>query len=657
MDPAGLPINVRRYGTARTLPETLELRAGPVTMTLENADLRGIRFGDVEIVQRLYVAIRDQNWATIQPVYSRFTVHNRGDSFDITFQAENRSTDVDFMWTGQIGGEEDGTITYRMDGAPRTSFLRNRIGFCVLHPMTVAGLPATVTTPTETIQGAFPERISPHQPFIDMTSISHSAGPDGAVTISFEGDLFEVEDQRNWTDASFKTYGTPLRIPYPVEVTPSERITQVVTIKVSGEPQRAQVAGQSIDVAIDFDQQIALPAIGFGSGRKPITDTETITLLKAVAPAHLLAEIDLAWEPEHWQRRLTNAAANAQAVEAALDLSVIAGPDSACWSDLAGYLASNDVAVRQIFVFPAPVEPVTFPRFDLVTNGETASAAREAFAGTNVAISGGTRAYFTELNRGIDLVPKGELAGIMFTVTPEVHAVDNRSVMENIAAQAEAVTSARALIEDQPLTIGPITFMPPYNPNATSAPPPAGPDRLPDAVDVRQLSLFGAGWTIGSLHQLAASGVDATTWFELAGWRGLIEKTEDLTRRDLFPSTPGGLFPLYHVFRAIAEFGPAQAATVETADPIGQEALALIAGNRVRVLIANLTNADRTITIYTGELASATISYLDEANYHQSVGHAELLTVGGEPIVIDGGKVTIGLAPYAIALIDGKRSS
>jgi len=34
-------------------------------------------------------------------------------------------------------------------------------------------------------------------------------------TISFEGDVFETEDQRNWTDASFKTYCPPLRLPYP----------------------------------------------------------------------------------------------------------------------------------------------------------------------------------------------------------------------------------------------------------------------------------------------------------------------------------------------------------------------------------------------------------------------------------------------------------
>ena len=73
------------------------------------------------------------------------------------------------------------------------------------------------------------------------------------------------------------------------------------------------------------------------------------------------------------------------------------------------------------------------------------------------------------------------------------------------------------------------------------------------------------------------------TYFELAGWRGLIEKTEELTRRNLFPSTPGGLFPVFHVFSAISSFGSAQAAIVSSVDPIGQDAIALVAGDRVRI--------------------------------------------------------------------------
>ena len=56
-----------------------------------------------------------------------------------------------------------------------------------------------------------------------MQSIAHpTAG--GEIVIRFEGDLWEMEDQRNWTDASYKTYSTPLRPPYPVEIREGDRV-------------------------------------------------------------------------------------------------------------------------------------------------------------------------------------------------------------------------------------------------------------------------------------------------------------------------------------------------------------------------------------------------------------------------------------------------
>ena len=87
-------------------------------------------------------------------------------------------------------------------------------------PSDLAGTPARTETPEGPVEGVFLDFISPHQPFFDMLSISHPAGNGAEATIRFEGDLFEMEDQHNWTDASYKTYSTPLRIPYPVEVDP-----------------------------------------------------------------------------------------------------------------------------------------------------------------------------------------------------------------------------------------------------------------------------------------------------------------------------------------------------------------------------------------------------------------------------------------------------
>ena len=46
----------------------------------------------------------------------------------------------------------------------------------------------------------------------------------------FNGETFEMEDQRNWTDASFKTYCTPLSLPYPIKIIKGTTIKQSIKI-------------------------------------------------------------------------------------------------------------------------------------------------------------------------------------------------------------------------------------------------------------------------------------------------------------------------------------------------------------------------------------------------------------------------------------------
>ena len=43
-----------------------------------------------------------------------------------------------------------------------------------------------------------------------------------------EGDTFEMEDHRNWTDASFKTYVRPLALPWPYTPPAGQAVSQSV---------------------------------------------------------------------------------------------------------------------------------------------------------------------------------------------------------------------------------------------------------------------------------------------------------------------------------------------------------------------------------------------------------------------------------------------
>jgi D-apionolactonase len=649
-----VPLRVVRYGVDAPLPERRTLRAGPLTAVLENGDLRYVRAGDVEVVRRLYMAVRNRNWDTIEPRYTSFEVEDRGDAFTVRFVAEHVKNDVDFVWNGTIEGAADGTIAFTMDGAPRTDFLRNRIGFCVLHPSDLAGEPAEVETPAGTVRGEFPRRISPHQPFVDMVAIGHAAGPNARFTIRFEGDLFEMEDQRNWTDASYKTYCTPLRIPYPVEVKAGERIVQRVTLSLTGTPAVAATGGPAPDVEVGATPVATLPPIGLGvsSHALPLTEVE-VAGLQTLKPAHLWRDLDLG--DEGWEERLRGGSAQAAVLGAGLELSVVAAPGGGGFERLAAALRESPVPVLRIFVFPAVSEPIVFPRHDLETTPEVMARAREAFARAGVAarLGGGSRAYFTELNRALSL-PLDQMEVVTYTINPQVHAFDNLSLVETLSAQAETVASARAIAGELPLAVGPITLKQPFNPNATAAPPKPGRDELPPEVEPRQLSLFGAGWTLGSIHRLAEAGVASLTYYETTGWRGLIERAENLTRGHLFPSRAGQLFPLFHVFAALADFAGGEVLPVTLRDPLAAEALAVRAGDRVRILVANFEDAPRTVALR-APLADATVRTLDETNVEAATTDVDhLRAAGGTTVATEGGAITLDMHPFAVARIDGR---
>jgi len=98
-----------------------------------------------------------------------------------------------------------------MEGQAVTSFMKNRIGLWRAPPASLAGMPCTVTRAGgNQIVSSFPDDITPDQPplpFTDMAGISYMAG-DVQVMIHFDGDVFEMEDQRNWTDARSRPSAT-----------------------------------------------------------------------------------------------------------------------------------------------------------------------------------------------------------------------------------------------------------------------------------------------------------------------------------------------------------------------------------------------------------------------------------------------------------------
>jgi hypothetical protein len=497
----------------------LSIVAGPLTLLFDdtNGFLRFVRYGEFELVRGVFAAVRDRNWNTIPFSIDDLQVKEATDSFSIQFVANSLSPDIAFRWQGWIDGTSKGKVRYRFRGEVVTPFYRNRIGLCVLHPSGVlAGCPCEVEhVDGSTASLSFPYCISPDQPFKNVRSISHRVESNIQARVTLEGDTFETEDQRNWTDASFKTYSTPLDLPFPVLLESGAFIDQSVTIELIG-AEFSNTLGAVEEVAcrvdVDWTKPIRRPAVGFQWPASLIPVQERVLeRLKTLGPDHL--RVDIWLNQGHWRRVLLNAIDVSQAVGAELEIALFVDSlEGSSWHDFAEILHLARVQVARILLFhiaakstPNELAFVAFP------------ALREIAPMIPVAI--GTNAYFAELNRGRPVMIDNCL--VCYSINPQVHAFDNLSLIETLEAQRATVDSAAEYF-NRPVVVSPISFRPRFNPNATSA---LDLDsELEAAVDPRQKSGFGAAWTIGVFASLLThTSVDSLTLYESHGPRGIMD--------------------------------------------------------------------------------------------------------------------------------------
>jgi D-apionolactonase len=624
------------------------LKAGPLTAQLEpdTGFLRYIRIGDHEILRGIYAALRDRNWNTVPPRLSRVKVESGPQSFQVTFTAHCLERDIDFIWQAAIRGDETGRITYEFDGESRSTFLRNRIGFCVLHPVAeCAGRPCTVETPEGAVEkGSFPKTIAPSQPFRNIRAITHEPAPGVQAQVRFEGEIFEMEDQRNWTDASFKTYGPPLDRPFPVEVKRGEHVRQGVTLSLPGQPRKVLPVsqGRGAQLSIATTPVLSLPPLGLclaGHGQG-LTDRE-VERLKRLRLAHLRA--DLKFNDPSWPQTL--AQATAQALQLGVRLHLALHLTDGASEELAALREALAALQPQIGLW------LVFQVGAKITGESWLQLARERLTGfgTNVLFAAGTNGHFAELNRQRPAPDSTALP--CYSITPQVHAFDNASLVESLAAQPMTVESAMRFAP-RAVVVSPVTLKPRFNAYATSELPPAPPGEWPATVDVRQMSLFGAGWTAGSLSRLATTGgLHSLTYYETTGCLGIMETEEGSPWPERFPSHPGTVFPVYHVFADLAGFP--RLYPTHSSHPLETEGITVVDDkNRRRILVANLLGETREIKIKTGT-CRAQVRYLDETTAEQATRSPEEFQASpGEPMESAAGKIGLTLKPYAVATVD-----
>ncbi len=631
-------------------PRPIELRAGPLTILFEpqTAFLRHIRLGDHEVLRAIYAAVRDHNWSTVLPQVGIREQEVKSDSFRIAFDVTCRSGHIDYLWRGIVTGDTTGRVQFSFDGESRSEFQRNRIGICVLHPIAeCSGKPVTVQHTDGTAeQGSFPREISPHQPFFDVQSVSCEVANTGITAkTEFSGEVFEMEDQRNWSDASFKTYCTPQSRPKPQAVKKEDRVQQSVTLSLSGKVRTILPVnlGRPPQLSISTTPVVALPPLGLcvASHRRPLTKKE-IDRLKALRLSHL--RVDLNLNDDAYPAFLEQATNEAGALGVGLHLAL--GFSSNIEEQAIALLQHLQQLKPKVLLWIV-LHDSENPASENTT--QRARAILQSYA-PNILFAAGTRDFFTEFNR--TRPPAGAASSVCYSNNPQVHAYDHTTLIENLAGQGYNVETAKTFTP-RPVVVSPITLRIRNNLTAANEKPGALTE-LPSDVDPRQLSLFCAGWTIGSIARLATTGfVHSLTYYETTGWRGLMETAAGSPLPEAFPSEPGMVFPVYHVFADIAEFGARQVYPTHSTHPLLADGLTLFdASGRRRVLAVNYTGDVQELKIKSGT-CTAKVRYLDETTAEQAMQHPEeFRTQPGETKESLSGKIELKLLPYAIARVD-----
>ncbi|WP_374302926.1 hypothetical protein [Paracoccus sp. (in: a-proteobacteria)] len=524
----------RLYGTDKPPRPSQVLRAGEAQVTLEAGQLRHLRIGGTEAIRAVSFLVRDRDWGTVDPEITNLAVDGGRVTYAARYDMDGGSLDAQVTLT-----LTPDSLIAEVVAVAYGSVETNRAGFTVLHPIEgVAGAPVRVGHPGGIEDAHFPALIEPWQPFKDIASLTHQAGG-LRIECRLEGDVFEMEDQRQWGDASFKTYNRPLALPWPYAIADGEELRQAVRISwtpaLTGKPVpliRAEVS----DAHFPETALVLTAADARRAGANPddlrLIGAQRVLCHLDIAAGHGLAELQ------------AFAALQAALPRLAYDLELIAAcpPDSDLDAEFAGHaadLAASGLRPASIMTCPAVDRQSTPPGSDwppCPPLDQVHGAARRAFPG--VTLGGGMASFFPELNRKR---PPGDAWDfITHGLCPIVHAADDLSVMETLEAVPHILASARAIIGARDYRLGPSTIAMRQNPYGSRTIPNPDRDRVCMAGDdPRQDGAFAAAWTLGLAAQIAQGGVTVWTPAALYGPRGLV--------RD-----DGSLRPVAAVVRALA---------------------------------------------------------------------------------------------------------
>jgi hypothetical protein len=541
-------------------------------MLYQSGFLRHIKAGANEVLRMIYFALRNEDWSTCEFSIENEKAETHPTHFTIAYDRYDiLGKERIFHWVVKINGTEQGEIHFTIDGFALADIRKNRAGFCVLHPIAgVVGRPCEIQHPDGKQSNlTFPIKVSPQNPFKQVQSMRWETF-DSEFHLEFVGDVFETEDQRNWTDASFKTFCTPLDRPFPVQLKAGDRVSQTIRFRPISLNQPPTEERNAIQVSITRNK-CRLPEIGIGASSETVQINEKAEkLLRDLSLSHYRVDVD--FQNESWRKTLATEAEKATrlglSLEVVLQLSL--GNVSDQVDSFEKTCTASGIAPGKVLVLG--LDHPTTPQEIIQDSIRIKTAFPFSLLGA------GTDYNFAELNRsrfsiqGLDFVS--------FAIQPQEHAFDDLTLIESLEAQRDVVTSAKSIYGDAiRVHVSPLTLRKRHNPYARD---PAN-RKIPLALraDPRQKTPFASLFLLGSIKSLSTAGVSSVTVFETIGNQGILSHA-------LEP------FPVYECLRELLD-DTYDIIMTETDHPLLADSLLLSSPRRKKLILWNYTDKEQSV--------------------------------------------------------------
>src|SRR3569833_960032 len=404
------------------------MKASPLTDVVKHGSIGPIWCEGRELIRRLFVTVRDERWQEVAP--AEWVSEYDALSESVSISARHSSDLVDFAWRGSLKLAPRGHgLSFEFTGRALRDMKVCRLGLVILHPVEwIVGSDVYTQQLNSEVPLRLSNKVAP-QPIVkglptDLTEPFSRLRIEnlglGKLEFRFEGESFELEDQRNWGDASFKTYCTPLRLGFPRAVESGTSISH--RVQVSFEPS----ATHTLPTIESRQTRVPFPKIG----RKWSYTDE-----KDDAPSP---------HRSHIQFRIADNESSAELekllmqipTSTSLEVAIEPQQNARALREILSRLSEHKQRIERLLVF--------------------GDISEEFRALDDVLVLAATHGYFVEFNRGTPL--SYHLSGIAFPLTATVHSDDADTIVDNVATIRDIADSARKLLPNPSIALAPLAL-------------------------------------------------------------------------------------------------------------------------------------------------------------------------------------------------------